>query len=131
MRASQPQRPHAVTAGLQKCLAGPSGAAPITLNDAAAKIIYRRRHIEQGLQTADYVAGAGRIIGSNYFDLAMVMDYWSDKALNHHTEATTMLYGSRECARIFVQEGLPAAYARHAAASRAISVDMPLPNMWS
>ena len=103
----------AVTAGLQKCLAGPSGAAPITLNDAAAKIIYRRRHIEQGLQTADYVAGAGRIIGSNYFDLAMVMDYWSDKALNHHTEATTMLYGAHECARIFIEEGRESVYRRH------------------
>jgi (S)-ureidoglycine-glyoxylate aminotransferase len=31
-----------------------------------------------------------------------------------------MLYGARECARIFVQEGLPLAYARHAAASRAV-----------
>ena len=103
----------AVTAGLQKCLAGPSGAAPITLNDAAAKIIYHRRHIEQGLQTADYVAGAGRIIGSNYFDLAMVMDYWSDKALNHHTEATTMLYGAHECARIFIEEGRESVYRRH------------------
>ena len=27
--------------------------------------------------------------------IAMVMDYWSDKALNHHTEATTMLYGAQ------------------------------------
>jgi (S)-ureidoglycine-glyoxylate aminotransferase len=53
-------------------------------------------------------------------DLAMIMDYWSDAGLNHHTEATTMLYGARECARIFVQEGLQAAYARHAAASRAV-----------
>jgi hypothetical protein len=35
------------------------------------------------------------MIGSNYFDLAMVMDYWGPKRLNHHTEATTMLYGAR------------------------------------
>ena len=110
----------AVTAGLQKCLAGPSGAAPITLSDTLAKIIYRRRHIEEGLRPAGYVPGAGARIASNYMDLAMVMDYWSDAGLNHHTEATTLLYGARECARIFVQEGLPAAYARHAAASRAV-----------
>ncbi len=110
----------AVTAGLQKCLAGPSGAAPITLSDAMAQTIYRRRHIEQGLRPADYVAGLGPRIASNYMDLAMVMDYWSDAGLNHHTEATTMLYGARECARIFVQEGLPHVYARHAAASRAV-----------
>jgi (S)-ureidoglycine---glyoxylate transaminase len=110
----------AVTAGLQKCLAGPSGAAPISLSDAMARRIYRRRHIETGLQPAGYVPGAGARIASNYMDLAMVMDYWSDAGLNHHTEATTMLYGSRECARIFVQEGLPNAYARHAAASKAV-----------
>jgi (S)-ureidoglycine-glyoxylate aminotransferase len=50
----------------------------------------------------------------------MIMDYWSDAGLNHHTEATTMLYGARECARIFVQEGLQNVYARHAAASKAV-----------
>ncbi len=110
----------AVTAGLQKCLAGPSGASPISLSQAMASAIYRRRHIEDGLQPAGYMPGAGQRIASNYMDLAMVMDYWSDAGLNHHTEATTMLYGARECARIFVQEGLPAAYARHAAASRAV-----------
>jgi (S)-ureidoglycine---glyoxylate transaminase len=109
-----------VTAGLQKCLAGPSGAAPITLSNAMAEVIYRRRHIEEGLRSADYAPGVGSRIASNYMDLAMVMDYWSDNALNHHTEATTMLYGARECARIFVQEGLPKAYARHAACSKAV-----------
>ena len=110
----------AVTAGLQKCLAGPSGASPITLSEAIAKTIYRRRHIEEGLRPAGYVPGPGRRIASNYMDLAMVMDYWSDAGLNHHTEATTMLYGARECARIFLQEGLSNVYARHVAASRAV-----------
>ncbi len=110
----------AVTAGLQKCLAGPSGAAPISLSDNMARVIYNRRHIEAGLQVANYAPGAGVRIASNYMDLAMVMDYWGDAGLNHHTEATTMLYGARECARIFVQEGLPQAHARHAAASRAV-----------
>ena len=110
----------AVTAGLQKCLAGPSGVAPITLSNELAHTIYQRRHIEDGLRPANYVPGQGARIASNYMDLAMVMDYWSDAGLNHHTEATTMLYGARECARIFVQEGLPQVYARHAAASRAV-----------
>ena len=110
----------AVTAGLQKCLAGPSGAAPITLSDTMARAIYRRRHIEAGLRPVDYMPGQGARIASNYMDVAMVMDYWSDAGLNHHTEATTMLYAARECARIFVQEGLPQVYARHAAASRAV-----------
>ena len=109
-----------VTAGLQKCLAGPSGSAPLTLNDRAEKRIARRRHIEEGLRKKDEPQGAGPIIRSNYFDLAMIMDYWSEKALNHHTEATTMLYAARECGRILMQEGLQNAFKRHAAASKAL-----------
>jgi (S)-ureidoglycine-glyoxylate aminotransferase len=113
-----------VSAGLQKCLAGPSGSAPLTLNERAEKVILRRRHTEAGLRTRDQVEGEGPVIRSNYFDLAMIMDYWSDKALNHHTEATTMLYAARECARIFLQEGLKNAFARHTAASRALTAGL-------
>jgi (S)-ureidoglycine---glyoxylate transaminase len=113
-----------VSAGLQKCLAGPSGSAPLTLNERAEKIITRRRHIEQGLQDKGYKPGEGPIIRSNYFDLAMIMDYWSDKALNHHTEATTMLYAAHECARILLEEGLDKAFARHTAASKAITAGL-------
>jgi len=110
-----------VSAGLQKCLGGPPGSAPLTLNDRAEKRIVRRRHVEEGLQDNRYKAGEGPIIRSNYFDLAMIMDYWSDKALNHHTEATTMLYAARECARVVLQEGLPAVFERHVRASRMLT----------
>ena len=109
-----------VTGGLQKCLGGPSGSAPITVSDRAADHIFARRHVEKGIARADLADGRGPRIGSNYFDLAMVMDYWSDKRLNHHTEATTMLYGARECARVALGEGLEARFARHAAAGRAV-----------
>lgn len=109
-----------VTGGLQKCLGGPSGSAPITVSERAAERIFARRHTEHGIARADLVQGNGLRIGSNYFDLAMVMDYWSEKRLNHHTEATTMLYGARECARIALGEGLEARFARHAAAGRAV-----------
>lgn len=110
-----------VSGGLQKCLGGPSGSAPITLSEAAAERIFARRHVERGIVRDDLDDGEGPRIGSNYFDLAMVMDYWSDKRLNHHTEATTMLYGARECARIVLQEGLENRWARHRAAGRAVS----------
>jgi (S)-ureidoglycine-glyoxylate aminotransferase len=113
-----------VTAGLQKCLAGPSGSAPLTLNDRAEKRIVRRRHIEEGLRKKEDKPGEGPVIRSNYFDLAMVLDYWSDKALNHHTEATSMLYAARECGRILLQEGLPRAFARHTAASKALTTGL-------
>ncbi len=113
-----------VSAGLQKCLGGPSGAAPLTLNARAAQRIFRRRHTEQGLRTSDAVDGEGSAIRSNYLDLAMIADYWSEKALNHHTEATSMLYAARECARILVKEGLANAFARHARASDAVTAGL-------
>ena len=108
-----------VTAGLQKCMGGPSGSAPITISDRAADHIFGRRHVEKGLATPG-AAGNGRRIASNYFDLAMIMDYWSDKRLNHHTEAASMLFAARECARIVLEEGLETRFARHKQAGAAM-----------
>ena len=113
-----------ITAGLQKCLGGPSGIAPITISDAAAEHIFTRRHDEKGIRGADAVDGPGARIPSNYFDLAMIMDYWSEKRLNHHTEATSMLYGARECARVALGEGLEARFQRHRAAGAAMSAGL-------
>jgi len=113
-----------VTGGLQKCLGGPSGSAPITISGRAAEHIFSRRHTEAGIRAAGAVDGEGLPIGSNYFDLAMIMDYWSEKRLNHHTEATSMLYAARECARVALGEGLAARYARHAAAGRAMTAGL-------
>jgi len=113
-----------VSAALQKCLGGPPGSAPLTLNERAEKVIVRRKHTEQGLKTPNTRDGDGPVIRSNYFDLAMIMDYWSEKALNHHTEATTMLYAARECARVLLKEGLQSAFARHAEASKSLSAGL-------
>ena len=103
----------AVTVGLQKCLCGPSGSAPITLSERAVRIVEERRHVEAGIRDENIVDGPGSRIASNYFDLAMIMDYWSEMRLNHHTEATSMLYGSHECARILLEEGLIESIQRH------------------
>ncbi|WP_440711097.1 pyridoxal-phosphate-dependent aminotransferase family protein [Herbiconiux sp. YIM B11900] len=102
----------AVTAGLQKCLGGPSGSAPATFSAKAVSVIESRKSIEAGIAGDDSEIRESRI-RSNYFDLAMIFDYWGEKRLNHHTEATTMLYGARECARLLVEEGLDAAVERH------------------
>ncbi|HSC23377.1 MAG TPA: alanine--glyoxylate aminotransferase family protein [Casimicrobiaceae bacterium] len=112
------------TAGLQKCLGGPSGSAPITLSERMAQTVYRRRHVEEGLRGPDYTPGEGEIVASNYFDLAMLLDYWSDRGLNHHTEATSMLYAARECGRLFVEEGREHAFRRHAQAGRALAAGL-------
>ncbi len=105
-----------VTAGLQKCLGGPPGVAPLTIGDRMAKRIFSRRHVEEGLRPPEYRPPTTPWIGSNYFDMAMVMEYWSEKGINHHTEATTMLYAAREAARVFLAEGAVNVYARHALA---------------
>src|SRR5262245_56949571 len=94
------------SAGLQKCLSGPPGSSPVSFNDRVAAVINNRKHVEQGLNAPDIVEAGGPIIRSNYFDLAMLMDYWSPKRLNHHTEAASMLYAARECARTVLGEGL-------------------------
>ena len=113
-----------VSGGLQKCLGGPSGSAPITISDRAAEHIFSRRHTEAGIRMDGLADGKGPRIGSNYFDLAMIMDYWSEKRLNHHTEATSMLYAARECARVALGEGLEARFARHASAGAAMAAGL-------
>jgi len=119
----------AVTAGLQKCLSGPPGVSPITLNDRAAELIKSRKHIEQGIRPDNYQAADGEMIQSNYFDLSMIMDYWSEARLNHHTEATSMLYAARECARIVLQEGWQTRFARHNQTSAALVAGLQAMNM--
>ncbi|MGL6259593.1 pyridoxal-phosphate-dependent aminotransferase family protein [Vibrio sp. WXL210] len=119
----------AVSAGLQKCLGGPSGSAPITLSDACADLINQRKHIEAGIRAEHHISGQGRMIQSNYFDLAMVMDYWGPERLNHHTEATSMLYAARECARLFLEEGPNQVIARHKQAGDAMAAGLVAMNL--
>jgi (S)-ureidoglycine---glyoxylate transaminase len=109
----------AATAGLQKCLSGPSGSSPLSLSDRAVAVIRERNSVEAGIREAgDDVADDP--IRSNYFDLGMILDYWGPRRLNHHTEATSMLYAARECARILLEEGRDAVVARHETAGRAM-----------
>jgi (S)-ureidoglycine-glyoxylate aminotransferase len=110
----------AASAGLQKCLSGPPGSAPVTFNERVERLVLDRKHVEAGLRPAGFVPPNGPPIRSNYFDLAMLMDYWGEARLNHHTEAASMLYAARECARIVLQDGLPRTFARHALASAAL-----------
>lgn len=103
----------AVSAGMQKCLGGPSGTSPVTLSAQMEEVVRRRSCVEQGIRTADHQDGEDEMIYSNYFDLGMIMDYWGPARLNHHTEATSALFAARECARLILAEGLDACIARH------------------
>lgn len=111
----------AISAGLQKCLSGPPGSSPISFNERVERLMNRRKHIEAGIAPAGFAPGNGPAIRSNYFDLAMLIDYWGPERLNHHTEATSMLYAARECARIVLREGLAACFARHRRAGAAVA----------
>ncbi|MBB2957466.1 pyridoxal-phosphate-dependent aminotransferase family protein [Pseudoclavibacter helvolus] len=109
----------AATAGLQKCLGGPSGSAPITLSDRAVEIIRSRTRVEAGIREAGDES-ASDFIRSNYFDLGMILDYWGPRRLNHHTEATSMLYAARECAAVLLREGRDNVINRHKLAGAAM-----------
>ena len=119
----------AVSVGLQKCLGGPSGSAPVTLAADAVEVIRKRKHVEAGIRTAGHGAGSGERIASNYFDLGMIMDYWGKERLNHHTEATSMLYGARECARILLEEGLDVSVKRHRQNGAAMAAGLAAMNL--
>ncbi|WP_422485730.1 pyridoxal-phosphate-dependent aminotransferase family protein [Gudongella sp. DL1XJH-153] len=107
----------AVVSGTQKCLSVPTGLAPLTYNDRVEKILAERRKVEQGL---DKDAFNERMISTNYLDLSQIQEYWSPKRLNHHTEATSMIYAIREGLRIVKEEGLEARKERHAYHEKAL-----------
>ncbi|TDL69460.1 alanine--glyoxylate aminotransferase family protein [Paenibacillus amylolyticus] len=110
----------AVMGGTQKCLSVPSGMAPLTYNSRVEQKLMSRKTVERGLRDATSARAEGRTIASNYFDLSQLQDYWSSARLNHHTEATSMLYGLHEGLRILLQEGLEARFQRHLANERAL-----------
>lgn len=83
--------------GLQKCLGGPSGMAPLTYNARAEAAMQAR---------ADAPA-------TNYLDLLQLQAYWGPDRLNHHTAPTSMVYALREALRIIDEEGLEARWERH------------------
>ncbi|MFJ8257484.1 pyridoxal-phosphate-dependent aminotransferase family protein [Peribacillus asahii] len=105
----------AMIGGTQKCLSVPSGMAPITYNDRIEKILSGRKKVERGIATAEDLQQVrkGIPIKSNYFDLSMLQDYWGPRRLNHHTEATSMLYALREGLRLVLEEGLEERFERH------------------
>lgn len=103
----------AVIGGTQKCLSVPSGMAPITYNDRVERVLSARKKVERGVAQEQDRRSVQQPIRSNYFDLSQLQDYWGPRRLNHHTEATSMLYALREGVRIVLQEGLEERFERH------------------
>ncbi len=111
-----------IIGGTQKCLSVPSGMAPITYNDRIESILYARKKVERGIATEEDLnyKRSKNSIASNYFDLSMLQDYWGPRRLNHHTEATSMIYALHEGLRLVLLEGLEERFNRHQYHERAL-----------
>ena len=94
-----------------------------------------RKKVEAGIRrrpTTQRDRSRRPVIRSNYFDVAMLLDYWGERRLNHHTEATSMLYAAlRVRPDPASLEGLDAAVERHrrhgapcAPASQALGLEL-------
>jgi alanine-glyoxylate transaminase/serine-glyoxylate transaminase/serine-pyruvate transaminase len=101
----------AAFSGTQKCLNCPPGLAPFTAGERALAKLARRER-------------PGR---SWYFDLSLVLGYWSPEGgaggsrAYHHTAPINLIYALREALRIAVEdEWLPSAWERHRRAHHAL-----------
>jgi (S)-ureidoglycine-glyoxylate aminotransferase len=97
-------------AGTQKCLSVPSGLSLITFNERVETVLDARYQKELGLSKTDR---NDRHIMSNYLDLSQLQRYWNAERINHHTEATSMIYALHEGLRMLLNEGLDRAFQRH------------------
>ena len=104
-------------AGSQKCISVPSGLSLITYNKRVEEVLNYRYQKELGL-------GADQRndnhISSNYLDLSQLQRYWSSERINHHTEATSMIYALHEGLRVLLEEGMEESYLRHEKNDQAI-----------
>lgn len=103
----------AVIGGAQKCLSVPSGITPITYNDRFSEEINKRKRVEKGIRTDSDEENQSSFITSNYLDLTQLEGYWSNRRLNHHTEATVNVYGLHEGLKIALDEGVEQRAKRH------------------
>ena len=89
----------------QKCLGAPPGLAPLTVSEKAM-------HVLQSRKTK---------VSSWYLDLDLLMRYWGNDRVYHHTTPVTMLYALYEALRMVLEEGLEARFERHRALARILS----------
>ncbi|MBI2424039.1 MAG: alanine--glyoxylate aminotransferase family protein [Candidatus Hydrogenedentes bacterium] len=91
----------AVYSGSQKCLSCTPGLSPVTFGPAAV----------------EKIKGRAKKVQSWFLDQTLVMGYWGSgqaKRAYHHTAPINALYGLHEALVMLQEEGLEAAWARHA-----------------
>lgn len=96
----------AIYSGTQKCLSCPPGLAPVSF----------------GSRAIDRLRARSTPVQSWFLDLNLVLGYWSGSARRsyHHTAPINALYGLHEALLMLHEEGLEAAWARHALHHRAL-----------
>lgn len=96
-----------IYSGSQKCLSAPPGLAPISFSESAVGVLSSRRTPVQ----------------SWFLDMNLITSYWSQGAGRggrsyHHTAPVNSLYALHEALLLVHEEGLPAAFQRHASVHR-------------
>ena len=104
-------------AGSQKCVSVPAGLSLITYNERVKKVLASRYQKELGLSKD---IRNERHISSNYLDLSQLERYWNQERINHHTEATSMIYALHEGLSLLLDEGIENSYQRHKLNDQAI-----------
>jgi len=104
-----------VYSGTQKCLSAPPGLSPVTVSPAALERIRQR----------------ATPVSSWFLDVGLVAAYWAPAEATsggapaarayHHTAPVNMIYALHEALRRMLDEGLEAAWARHAAMHAALA----------
>lgn len=96
----------AIYSGTQKCLSCIPGLSPVSFSDKAVEKI-------KGRTSKNF---------SWFLDLNLVMDYWGEgaKRAYHHTAPVNSLYALHESLVIIQEEGLEAAWERHATHHKAL-----------
>jgi alanine-glyoxylate transaminase / serine-glyoxylate transaminase / serine-pyruvate transaminase len=96
----------AVYSGSQKCLSCVPGISPVTFSAKAV----------------DVITGREKSVQSWFLDMGLVMGYWGGNAKRayHHTAPVNALYALHESLVILHDEGLEAAWQRHATHHQAL-----------
>ena len=98
-----------VYSGSQKCLSCPPGLAPICFSKAAMERIEERDTPCQ----------------SWFLDVTLLTGYWGGgKRAYHHTAPVNALYGLHQALALLLDEGLEAAWQRHAEHHRALAAGL-------
>lgn len=100
----------AVFSGTQKCLSCVPGLSPISFSDRAVERVQRRQSPVQ----------------SWFMDVSLVVGYWGEgqKRAYHHTAPINAIYALHEALLILQEEGLEAAWARHAKMHEALKAGL-------